>query len=230
MPINAKTAGGSTGGGFTRQEALDAGTYPCRIVQATYFGLQEQRAYKGTPKEPRDDLGYTYEFLDEFCLDADGNEDKTKPRWLSEIFPVHNMAVENATSTKRLKVIDPEDDLSGDFLLAVNTPVMVTIVKNTKEDTARNYVASISAMRGKDVASAPELVNPATVFDVDEPDMDIFNKFPTWLQDKLKSNLGYNGSALERLVGGGSAPVSGGAATKKQEVVKDDPADGGEDW
>jgi len=202
MPVNAKTASG--GGDFVRQEAMDAGTYPCRVVQAIFFGLQEQRPFKGTPKDPRDEVGYTYEFLDEFCLDDDGEEDKERPRWLSERFPVHNIEVDNATSSKRIKVLDPEDNLDGDFLAVIGTPCMVTITKTVnKKDQEVNYVATISAMREKDAKKAAVLVNEATVFDVDEPNQEVFDSFPDWIKEKLRTNLGYKGSALEEMLEGG---------------------------
>lgn len=71
-------------------------------------------------------------------------------------------------------------------------------------------------MRPKEAAKAPELVNPVKVFDIDEPDMEIFWSLPEWLQNKIKENLEYGGSVLEKLVEAGKGS-DGGEDQKKEK-------------
>ena len=71
-------------------------------------------------------------------------------------------------------------------------------------------------MRAKEAAKAPALVNPTKVFDIDEPDMEVFNSLPEWIQEKMKNNLNFSGSPLEAALGGVS-----------EEPVSDDPESDG---
>ncbi|KAJ4598274.1 hypothetical protein HRR85_009581 [Exophiala dermatitidis] len=57
-------------------------------------------------------------------------------------------------------------------------------------------------MRARDAAKAPELINEPKVFSLDEPDVDVFRSFPQWIQDKIKGNLEYDGSALQKALEG----------------------------
>ena len=60
----------------------------------------------------------------------------------------------------------------------------------------------------------PELKNPAKMFDLDQPDLEIFQKFPKWIQEKMQGNLNYKGSKLEKLLGG-KAPAPAPAPEKE---------------
>lgn len=204
-----------------RQEAMEAGTYACRVVQVLDLGLQPQRPYQGQEKPPAYSMSLTYEFVDEFCKDKEGNDDETKPRWLSEDMPLHSLEAELAKSTKRYNAIDPQGVHDGDFAMLASMGCMVTITaKKNQKGELRNYISSVSAMRAKDLAKIPELVNDAKVFLMDDPDLEVLGSLPDWLQDKIKSNLEFAGSILEKaLAGGGSkgAPAAKGEEAPAQE-------------
>ena len=104
MALNAKTA--SSGGGMNI-EPLEPGTYPARLVQVVDLGVQAQRPYQGKEKDPVQEILLTYEFVDEFLKDEDGNEETDKPRWLSESMPLFNLSSERAKSTLRYNALDP---------------------------------------------------------------------------------------------------------------------------
>src|SRR5690606_10512687 len=94
----------------------------------------------------------------------------------------------------------------GDFTELVNTPCMVTVVQNAGKgkNAGKVYtnIASVSTMRAKEARNAADLVNEPKVFVLDEPDLTIFKSLPQWLQDKIKGNLEYKGSALEEALEG----------------------------
>jgi len=117
----------------TPVEPLEPGTYPARVVQIIACGLQEQRPYKGEPKPPVQELHVTYEFLDEFLKDEDGNEIEDKPRWLSETFGFHSLDSDLAKSTKRYFALDPEKEYGGDWSQLLGAPCMVTIIQKPSE-------------------------------------------------------------------------------------------------
>ncbi len=189
-------------GGKRNTPPLDADVYRARPVQVIDLGLQPQRPFQGQEKPPAHEVSITYELCDEFMLDEDGKELEDKPRWLSESFPLHPLKSDKARSTKRLFAFDPASGLNGDFTRCIGIPVNLTVVNNASGDTIYNNVGNVAPMSGKKAATCPELVNKPKVFDLDKPDLETFNSFPQWLQDKIKGNLNYKGSPLHRLLGG----------------------------
>src|SRR5690606_29752920 len=129
-------------------------------------------------KPPAYMISVTYELVDSFMVDEDGNELEDKPRWVSETFPIYSLQADMAKSTKRYLALDPEEVFEGDFSKLTDTPCNVTIVINKKGDKTYTNVANVSAMRPRDAAKCPELVNAARVFDLEQPDMDVFNSLP----------------------------------------------------
>lgn len=232
MALNAKKVPFGGGNKGPQQEPIDAGTYPCRVVQVLDLGLQPQRPYQGEEKPPAHEIMITYEFLDEFCLDDDGNELEDKPRWLSETMPLRNLESDLAKSTKRYIALDPNDDLDGDFLQLVGIPCMVTVTakngKGKNADKVYNNISSISTMRPKEAAKAPELVNPSKVFQLEEPDLEVLGSLPQWLQDKIKDNLEFDGSELDKVLSGGGKPKTEKKAEKVEEPEDESEDDNGE--
>lgn len=203
MAINAANVK-SSGGGF-RQPILEAGGYPGRLVQVIDLGLQPQ-SFNGEEKEPKNQIMVTYELSDEFCVDEDGNVLKDKPRWISEDFPLNSLDSDKAKSTARYKVLDPKIEHGGDWGQLVGAPCLVNIIVNQGKgkNAGRefNNVSGISLLRAKEAANLPDLVNKPVVFDLENPDVEVFNSLPAFIQDRIKSNLEFNGSKLQRLLKG----------------------------
>lgn len=202
--LNANKLPQSGGKKMNAQEHIEAGTYPARVVSVLDMGLQPQRPYQGQEKPPKHEIRMTYELVDEFCIDDEGNEMDDKPRWQSEDFPFNSLSADLAKSTKRYLALDPEQKLGGDFTLLVGLPCMVTVT--TKAGAGKNAgrtfnnVGGVSGMRPKEAAKCPELVNPSKVFVLDDPDLEVFRSLPEFLQDLIKGNLEYNGSLLQKLL------------------------------
>lgn len=202
MALNAKKVE-NTGGGF-KQPHLEAGTYPARLVQVIDLGVQKQRPYQGQEKDPKQEIYTTYEILDEFIVDEEGNVDESKPRWISENFTFNNLEVDRAKSTVRYLGIDPKVEHDGDWEKLLGTPVMITI--SAKAGTGKhegkvfNNIIGVAPMRPKEAEKAEELKNPTKFFVTDAPDMDVFMSLPQWLQDRIKEMEDYKGSILNRAV------------------------------
>lgn len=230
MALNASKI---VGGGNTErveQDNLAAGVYKARIVQIIDYGIQPQRAYQGQSKPPAQTIGVTYELLDEFMKDEDGNDIEDKPRWISEDFPLHSLKADMAKSTKRYLALDPTQEHGGNWPDLIGMPCMVTVVNNPgKEGKVYDNVGNVSAMRPRDAAAAPELVNDPKVFDLDAPDMEVFNKMPKWIQDKIKGNLQFKSSPLEKALGGVVEEKLAKAGPKKAKAVEEDPPFDGDD-
>ena len=222
----------NTGGGGLKQAPLDAGTYPARVVQVLCLGLQAQRAYKGDPKDPKIEIRITYELLDEFIVDAEGNEDLDKPRWVSEDFPLHSLDSDLATSTKRYYALDPTVEFGGDFAGLVGVACMLTLTKTVdKKDSDKFYnnVSNVSGMRSKDADKAPDLKNESKVFDFYNPDIEVFLSLPTWLQEKIKEALDFGGSELEALISSTPKTEEKEEPRKSKPKVKEE-EETDEDW
>lgn len=223
MGLNAKDQP-MAGGDFVEQEILKIGNYPGRLVSIIDLGLQPQLAWKGEDKPPIRKINLTYELADEFMLDEDGNEQPDKPRWISETIPFHNLKSEKAKSTRRIKQLDPEGVVDGDISAMGGFPCMINIINNEKNGKTYNNVGDISTAMSVKGYEQPELVKPVRVFITDEPDMEVFNELPEWLQDMIKSNLKYNGSALQEELGEKAIPEPEPAGNAKPPAPPAPPA------
>lgn len=214
MALNARKIK-STGG--PKAPLIEAGAYPARLVQVIDLGLQPQE-FGGETKTPKNDLWITYELTDEFMPGEDGEPDETKPRWQSERFPLNNLSSDLAKSTKRYMALDPNMEADGDWSELLGNPVLVTIVVKGEY----NNIAGTSTMRPKEAAKLPELVNPTKVFSMDDPDLEVFNSLPQFLQDIIKGGLEYEGSKLERLLKGDKSEKKEAKKPVKTTPIEED--------
>ena len=198
MGLNAKNVQGNNN--RPQQENLEPDVYRARLVQVLDLGLQAQRPYQGQEKKPANEIMLTYELVDEFMKDEDGNDIEDKPRWISETLPFYGLFADKAKSTKRYNAFDPSEEFEGDFAKCIGIPVNVTVVNNAVGDKVYDNVGNVAAMSAKRSNGMPELVNPTKVFDLDNPDMKVFELLPEWLRDKIKGNLNFQGSPLAALL------------------------------
>lgn len=217
MALIANKAGNN--GNRVEQSPIEPGVYPGRLVQIIDLGLQAQRPFQGKEKPPAQEIMLTYELVDCFMLDEKGKELEDKPRWVSETLPLFGLFADRAKSTQRYKAMDPNEVHGGDFSQLIGTPINVTIVNNVVADKTYTNVANLGPMRPKDAEKCPQLKNEPKVFDVDNPDMEVFKSLPQWIQDKIKKNLNYSGSKLEKLAG---APAP--AKEEKKAPPAEEPA------
>jgi len=205
MALNANKIE-STGSG-NKTDPLESGNYLARVVQVLDMGIQEQRPYMGDPKPPANEISITYELSTEFLKDEDGNDKTDKPRWVSEIIPLYSLDVDLAKSTKRIKALDAENKLQGDFSKLVGLPCTLTLTQNEGKgkNTGKIYINVSQVTPPMKGIPVPPLVNEAKTFDLESPDLDVFNSLPDWLQTKIKGNLDFKGSSLSGLLGGSFA-------------------------
>lgn len=217
MALNARKVKNNSG---PKAPLVDEGAYPARLQGVVDCGLQPQE-FKGESKAPKNEIWTTYELSDEFMPGEDGEPNEEKPRWFSEFIPLNNLDSDLARSTKRYYALDPNEEEEGDWAELVTRPVMVTLVKNGEY----NNIANTSAMRPKEAAKLPALVNPSRIFSMDEPDIEVFLTLPNFVQDKIKNGLEFEGSKLDKLLKehkGEGTTSSKKAVTRKEAVVEDD--------
>lgn len=209
-----------------KQEELAVDNYPCRVAQVIDMGRHHKEEWddrtkkyvKNFEKAPVHLLRLTYEFTTEFMKDENGNELEDKPRWLSEEFPLYALDSELATSTKRMKAFDPDfSKFNGDFSLLLGEPCAVTVAH--KQSGAAKVGNVAKPMKGM---SVPELKNPVKMFSLEEPDVDIFRSFPEWIQERIKGNLDFEGSALQKALEGQPVGEPKKEEKKPEKPVQDD--------
>lgn len=223
MSFNAKTL--PTGGGKKLTPPLDPGAYGARVVSLVLMGMQTERPYKGEVKPPRLHIRVTYELVDEFLKDEDGNDMLDKPRWLTQEMPFLSLKQERATSTKVYYALDPEEKAGGDFSQLVGAPCIITVgvEKDKRPGVDRVYekILGVSSMRPKEAQKAPELVNTPYLFDFYSPDLAVWEKIPEWLQEKIKTAVDFDGGALQKAL----LKAGKNASVTKQEDTSEDEAD-----
>lgn len=201
VKLNAKSA--------LKSPVLEPDNYPARLVQVVDLGRQQNFF---DAEKINHEVMLTYELTTEFCLDENDEPVEDKPRWLSEVINMIDLPIGMSVNdiyndqyrgkskmVLRSRAFDPKGTLEFDFSEMLGKPCAVTVVQKKKKDgDLRNDVGGITPpMKGLTI---DKLVNEPKFFTIDEPDLEIFFSLPTWLQDKIKGNLNYGGSALEEAI------------------------------
>jgi hypothetical protein len=208
---------------FAAQPNLEPGSYPARVARV-YGAGRHPVVFQGEVKAPKLKIWVVYELVDAYMVDENGDEMEGKPRWITESFNLSPITQENAKSTMRYKGIDPTLKFDGDWSQLVGMPVSVTVVNNAKGGKVYDNVGGVTAVRPRDIAKIPDLVNEGFFFDPSEPNLEYFNKIPKFIQDDIKASIDFPGSELERLLGGFSVPEKQ-APKQEAEPVDDTPDD-----
>jgi len=155
-------------------ERIGDGTYPARIVNVIDLGEQEN-TFEGETKI-QDKVWIEFELPTE-TITIDGTD---KPRWLGKEFTKSTnknallMKVLNALYTpKELEEVESFKDLVGKALL-----IEIGETAGGKD----KWIGSSKLMKGMTV---PELVNTPKYFDLENPDQEVFDSLPNFLQDKI---------------------------------------------
>ncbi|AFE86191.1 hypothetical protein [Salinivibrio phage CW02] len=220
MSLNVKKMKSQGGKKRVPQDELEVGNYLCRVAQVIDLGIHHREKWDTSQskfvidndKAPAQKIMVTYEFGTVFVKDAEGNEEESKPRWLSEELYLYPLDVDLATSTKRYKAIDPKEAADGDWSLLVNAPCNVTIAH--KKSGKAKIGAVTPAMAG---IPYPEMKNEPKVLLIDQPDLEVFGSLPDWLQEKITSSLEFEGSALHAALNGGEVKSQGKDASTQNE-------------
>ena len=179
-----------------------AGNHRARVVSLIDMGVHNN--FFDSTKPPKPKVSVTYELLDEFM-----DDEETKPFWVSETFALSHPKADLGTSTKRMKAIDPANELNFDISKIVGLPCTVTVVHEPKKDNPSESRIKISnvtpAMKMKGM-TMPELVNAPRLFLLATPDLEVFNGLPDWMKEDIKKNNNYQGSPLQAALNGGATP------------------------
>jgi len=151
-------------------EPIGEGTFPARISQVLDLGRQKNE-YEGRETN-KPTLWITFELPTE-TINVDGVD---KPRWLSSEFT--KSTNDKAKLFKVVKAVDDNELKEFSDLLGKGLLVVIGTTKGGKD----KFAGATALPKGMAVA---QLANKPVYFDIENPDFDIFNKLPKFLQDKI---------------------------------------------
>lgn len=167
----------------SNREQPPAGTHLARFVGLSNLGHQPGFQWQGKSIESQYKFELTYELVT--CDMSDG-----RPFWVSE--EVNNTDNEEGTLTSRCNAAGVSID---NLVELIDKPVMVTLVM---KESGYPKVKNVSGI--PEGLPVPELRNPVQLFDIyaDPPNLEAFEKFPEFKQNKIVEALDFKTTALYR--------------------------------
>lgn len=178
------------------KEQPQEGTHVARLLGITDLGHQDGFIYQGKPIESSWKMEFTYELVNHTMEDGRPfvvSEDITNKDWEDEKTGRASTLVARAKSLCGSKDYKAAmKDLTK--LLAKSCMVSVSI-NDAGYSKIRGQAAVGSVPFGMEVK---ELHNDTYFFDMDEPDMDLWEAMPEFKQNKIKSALNFNETTLAK--------------------------------
>jgi hypothetical protein len=165
---------------------VEDGTYPARIVQLVMLGEQLQTDWKTgealTTKngdlDYRPEIWVTFEFPTERVkYEDDEGVEVDRPRWTSIRYTFS--FGEKANFKKLINAVAPNAEVLDDLIGAAG----IVTVGSTSGGKAK-ITGVTSPMKGMTI---PELENEPIVYDLDEPDEEVFDSLPDFLQENIRN-------------------------------------------
>lgn len=192
---------------------LASKSYSAVCTAAIYLGEQFSQYDKQKQGKYVNQCMFIFEIPSE-RVEIDG---ESKPRWIS---------------TKRMNALLGERSALGQFISSWCGEKMKTInladllgkgailAVSQKETSAGSKYNSIESITGiPDGIPAPKPESELLAFDADEPDMEVLEKLPTWIQDIIKKSTQFAENPPMQEV---APPEPSGDKTNKQQSNEDD--------
>jgi hypothetical protein len=180
-------------GGPRSKEQPEVTTHMARLVGLTTLGHQPGYTHNGNEIESSWKIEFTYELPNSIMKDG-------RPHWVSEEVKINDFEGKGITSTMmaRVRTMDPANESNDgqDLTKLLGKPCMVTLSEGTNGFVKMKGQAAVGGIPlGLEV---PPLVNDPFVFDMDEPDMERYESFPPFKQEKIKRALNLEETELYR--------------------------------
>jgi hypothetical protein len=156
-------------------------------VDADGNTLKNEEGFAKTTTEPNDHPKYQpmvyvqFEFPTQ-RIDING---ESKPRWQSKEYNVTS----SGAIAKLVEALSPGSQNISDIL---GKPCLVQI-----GSTSGGKAKVTTVTPPIDGMTVGELENPTKVFDMDAPDLEVYNSLPNFIKNKIKAAKNYNGFAEE---------------------------------
>lgn len=172
---------------YNKVERIGEGLYPARVVGVVDVGVQKFTDYnENEVVKPK--LVIIFELPTETLEIEEAGEIIEKPRWVSKEFVISFH--EKSGLTKILNGLGWKKGQDLDSL--INKPCMVELGSTA---TGNDKLANVTKVpKGITVG---DLYNEPLVFDMDDPDMRVFDRLPKWIKQKIKEAVNYEEDKFE---------------------------------
>lgn len=171
-------------------EQPEEGSHFARLVGMVDLGHQPGFEWQGKEIASAYKIRFTYELVNSKMSDG-------RPFWVHE--DVTNSDNEKSTLSLRVRTLKGSFD---NLFSMIGNPCLVTVIHDKKGYAKVDGQGGVSQVPGG-MEVAP-LQNPTFQFTLDNPDLELFETFPEFVQNRIKENLDYPGSALEAALSGSS--------------------------
>lgn len=164
-----------------REPAIPAGTYTAICVGVIDIGEQHNVKYNNY----QDKIILIFEIPSQ-TIEADGEQ---KPRWLSQEYSASLNEKSKLYKTLRSwRAKDFTETELDEFQLSemAGEGCMIAVTLIEKDGVQYNNIDSVMGIPTD--MPLPALQNDILIYDIDEPDPEVFAKIPSWIQDKIKKS------------------------------------------
>lgn len=189
---------------------LEPGTYPAVLISLVDLGVHPQEDYKTKkPKKPAHKLLATFELPTEI-IEIEGEE---KPRVLSKdyTFSFHDKAALTKVTQVLSKSLSKKPKYLKD-LLGVGCMLNVGQTGSGKAKIS-DVVPLVKGM------PAPETQSDLVIFDLDNPDLEVFNNLHDWIKNKITGSIGFDETELAKSL---NNPVEEEEVYEDEDNVEDE--------
>lgn len=170
---------------------LEAGSYFATTIGIIDIGEQFVKYEKEKQGKYVDKILAVFEITGE-CVEADG---ELKPRWLSKEFTnsINKRSALYESIPAWLGRELTEQELEDGFDVSQLLGKACTVEVRLSADGEYNNIKSIGGIpKGVPV---PEAQSETMLFDIDEPDTEVLEKLPEWIQNKIKKSTQWQQNA-----------------------------------
>lgn len=170
-----------------QQEVIPEGVYPARLARIIELGDQE------------DKYGVKSRVVFAFTVPSEKIElDGEQKQRMMMTFPLNKTPNPDSTVAKYVKALGGAtwEDIIG-------KPCMIEISHKTVNGVVRANITNVTRPMAGFEVEQPDC--DVFIFDFDNPSKEVFDKLSEFRQDQIKQAVNYQGSAVEKMLDGGSA-------------------------
>ncbi len=182
MAIIASTSG-------TQRELIPAGTYEARCYQMIHIGTVEEEIM-GT-KKSLNKVRIGWELPNELKVFREENGEQPLVIGKTFTLSLHEKAnLRKMLESWRSKGFTEEEAKAFDITKLLGVPCLLNIIhKVSKSGKTFEEISSISPLHKS--LTIPQQINPTTIWDYDNPNMELLESFPDFIKDDIKRSEEY---------------------------------------
>lgn len=187
MALKARSTGSKS------KDLPEVDTHMARLVGLVDLGHQPGFEWNGREIESAYKVEFVYELPNSLMKDG-------RPHWVSEEVKVNDFEGKGIMSTMmaRVRTLDKSNDSQDgkDLTRLLGKPCMITLSEGSNGYPKIKGQAAVSSIPAG--MPVPDLVNDKFAFDMDDPDMAVWERLSEFTQDRVKRALDFDNTALAK--------------------------------